>query len=107
MQIFFVWFLCSILGAAILSRYKKAGTGFLLGAILGPVGVLFTLVMRSGESNKEDQKGHQEQMNATSDLMTSNEVAKPKRACPYCLERIPAKARVCKHCGEDVEQIEA
>jgi hypothetical protein len=25
-----------------------------------------------------------------------------ERDCPYCAERILAKARVCKHCGRDV-----
>jgi len=28
-----------------------------------------------------------------------------ERDCPYCAERILAKARVCKHCGRDVEPI--
>ena len=27
------------------------------------------------------------------------------RDCPYCAERILAKARVCKHCGRDVEPL--
>lgn len=107
MGIFFIWFLCSILGAAILSRYNKAGTGFLLGAILGPIGVLFTLVMRSGESKKEDQKRHEEQMKVMAELKASNEASKPERECPYCAESILAKAKVCKHCGNDVEPIEA
>ena len=28
-----------------------------------------------------------------------------ERDCPYCAERILAKARVCKHCGRDVEPL--
>jgi uncharacterized membrane protein YdbT with pleckstrin-like domain len=28
-----------------------------------------------------------------------------ERDCPYCAERILAKARVCKHCGRDVEPV--
>jgi len=28
--------------------------------------------------------------------------ARDERECPYCAERILAKARVCKHCGRDV-----
>ncbi|MGH7470124.1 MAG: PH domain-containing protein [Longimicrobiales bacterium] len=29
--------------------------------------------------------------------------ARDERDCPYCAERILARARVCKHCGRDVE----
>lgn len=105
MEIFFVWLMCSILSAAILSRDNKAGTGFLLGAILGPFGVLFAMVIRSGESKKEEQKKHDEQMKAMVDLKANRETLKPERECPYCAERILAKAKVCKHCGRDVKPI--
>jgi hypothetical protein len=29
--------------------------------------------------------------------------ARPERQCPWCAEMILAEARVCKHCGRDVE----
>ena len=107
MGIFFLWLLSSILGAAILSRHNKAGTGFLLGAILGPIGLLFALVIRSGESKKEEQKRHNEQMAALAEIKANNENIRAERACPYCAENILSKAKVCKHCGKDVEQINA
>lgn len=107
MEIFFLWLLCSMLGAAILSRYNKAGTGFLLGAILGPIGLLFALVIRSGESKKEHQERHNEQMKAVANLKASTEIKKPQRECPYCAESILAKAKVCKHCGKEVKPVEA
>jgi predicted RNA-binding Zn-ribbon protein involved in translation (DUF1610 family) len=28
--------------------------------------------------------------------------ARVERDCPYCAERILARAKVCKHCGRDV-----
>jgi hypothetical protein len=28
-----------------------------------------------------------------------------ERDCPYCAERVLARARVCKHCGRDIEPI--
>ena len=34
------------------------------------------------------------------------EPPKSTRECPYCAEDILAKAKVCKHCGRDVEPIE-
>ncbi len=101
------WLLCSILGAAILSRYNKAGTGFLLGLILGPLGLLLALVMRSGESKKEEQRRHDEQIKALADLKTTEATTQPQRECPFCAETILAKAKVCKHCGRDVQSINA
>ncbi len=31
--------------------------------------------------------------------------ARAERECPYCAETILAKARICKHCGKDVEPL--
>ena len=47
MEVFVLfWILCSIAGAAMLSRFGKAGTGCLLGGLLGPIGLIiaWTLV---------------------------------------------------------------
>lgn len=30
-----------------------------------------------------------------------------ERDCPYCAERVLARARVCKHCGRDIEPLRA
>lgn len=32
-------------------------------------------------------------------------VMREERDCPYCAERILARARVCKHCGRDIEPL--
>ena len=32
-------------------------------------------------------------------------VSRVERECPYCAEKILAKARVCKHCGKEVEPV--
>jgi hypothetical protein len=34
-------------------------------------------------------------------------VARDERDCPYCAERILARAKVCKHCGREVEPLSA
>lgn len=102
MVIFVFCLLCSILGAALLSRYNKAGTGLLLGLFLGPFGVLFALIIRSGESKKEEQRRHCEQINAIENLTIGHNGSKIERECPYCAEIILEKAKICKHCGRDV-----
>jgi hypothetical protein len=33
--------------------------------------------------------------------------ARDERECPYCAERILVRAKVCKHCGRDVEPLPA
>ena len=32
-------------------------------------------------------------------------MVREERDCPYCAERVLARARVCKHCGRDIEPI--
>ena len=98
------WLLCSILAAAMLSRYNKAGTGFLLGLFLGYFGLLFALVIRSGENKKLEQQRHEQQLAALRDAAEPTEKRGPStyRECPYCAETILAKAKVCKHCHKDV-----
>ena len=87
-----------------LSRYNKAGTGFLLGLFFGYFGLMFALIIRSGERIKLEQLRHKEQLE---ELRGSAQVA-PKqdrgayRECPYCAEIILAKAKICKHCHKDV-----
>ncbi len=90
------WILCGIAGAAMLSRFGKAGTGCLLGGLLGPIGLIIAWTMR--DSAKLDEvKG------AGQDTPTLGQ--REERDCPFCAERILAKARVCKHCGRDVEPL--
>lgn len=46
----------------------------------------------------EEKRGAQPAMPAETDPKE----ARTERECPYCAERILARARVCKHCGRDV-----
>ena len=105
MELFFLWLLCPILGAAMLSRYNGAGTGFLLGLIFGPIGLIFALVIRSDKSKDEQNELHEEQIQALAASKDSESESKPKRECPYCAETILVKAKICKHCGRDVKPI--
>jgi hypothetical protein len=55
-EISFIWLVSVILGGVVLSGSHKAGIGMLLGAILGPVGVLVAFVIRRSESKKEERR---------------------------------------------------
>lgn len=63
------WILCAILAAAIGNSKGEALTGFIVGALFGPFGVLFAL-FSSGN----------------------------RRPCPQCREKIDRKATICPHC---------
>ena len=44
--------LCGVLGALLLAPSDRAGPGFALGALLGPIGVLIALVMRANAAGE-------------------------------------------------------
>lgn len=64
-----LWLLCGLIAAAIGSSKGEAGTGFFVGVIFGPFGILFAL------------------------LSAGN-----RRPCPACQEKVHRKATVCPHC---------
>lgn len=88
--------LCGIAGAAMLRRFNKAGTGCLLGGLLGPLGLIIAWTMR--DNAKLDRE---KAIEAREAARLAHEV-RDERECPFCAERILSKARVCKHCGRDV-----
>jgi len=89
------WILCGIAGSMILGRFNKAGTGCLLGGLLGPIGLLIAWTMR------DDAKIDERQPIPSASTGTG----RVERECPYCAELILAKAKVCKHCGRDVDPV--
>jgi uncharacterized integral membrane protein len=58
------WLFVAFLGVAPLSRYNKAGIGFLLGLVLGPIGVVFAFTMASHARKKEEERRHAEILSA-------------------------------------------
>ncbi len=73
MWIPFFWLLCVIAAAIIGARHDRAGTGLVLGALFGPFGILFALVLRGN-----------------------------RRECPHCRELMHEEATACPHCQRDV-----
>lgn len=106
MELVIFWILCGILGAAMLSSYNKAGTGFLLGLLLGPLGLLFALVVRSNAKSEEEKKKHEEQMEAMNALASKqeSESSEDTMECPYCAETIKKKAKICRFCNKELSE---
>jgi hypothetical protein len=60
MELLFCLVISAVVGAVILSRYNKAGTGFLLGGLLGPIGWIVALVMRGNAASEERKRQYEE-----------------------------------------------
>ena len=57
----------------------------------GPVGWMIATILRLEEPKTP--------------VVSSTAAGRIERECPFCAEPILAKARVCKHCGRDVEPL--
>lgn len=91
-----MWLFFGFIGALIFRhKGKKEANGFLLGFLLGPIGVLIALFSNatSIEIAKQEKEMEEEQIK-------SGELKK----CPFCAELVKTEAKVCKHCGRDLEQ---
>ena len=66
------WIICGIIGAMIGSSKGARGTGFWLGFLLGPIGVIIAVMMKGNG---------------------------PK--CHFCKEELNPQATVCAHCQRE------
>ena len=92
------WLICGAAGAAILSRYEKEQTGFLLGFLLGPIGLVIAWTMRDSQKHKEIL-----QAAGVSPSSAQQQGHRKERNCPFCAELILIEAKICKHCRSEVE----
>jgi len=86
------WALCGIAAAITLSNKGRSGCGgFLLGFLLGPIGLALALVMKADQAVLD---GQQIRSGAA-------------RTCPSCAEVVKIEAVKCKHCGADLPPVDA
>lgn len=91
-MIFIFWIGLSILiGVYASNRGRNGVLYFFLSAILSPL-LGFIFILAAGDDKKEIEKQR---------IASGQE-----RKCPFCAELIKVEAKVCKHCGRDVDAIE-
>lgn len=79
------WLICGGVAAMITSDRGGSGVaGFLVGALLGPLGIVAAFFM--GDS-QEVERGQIK--------------AGVSKKCPRCAELVKSDANVCKHCGHE------
>lgn len=85
-----IWILCGIIGTLVMERKGRSGFGgFLLGLLLGPLGVIIALVLGSDQAALDRRS------------IASGQ----QRKCPRCAELVKAEAIVCRHCGADLAAV--
>mgnify|MGYP001098323073 CR=1 FL=1 len=80
MTYFLIWCGLGIVGAMISKDKGNSGCGgFILGALLGPIGLLMAFFTPENQEEKRRMSGDTKQ-------------------CPYCAEYVKEDAIICKHC---------
>ena len=87
MELFGFWLLCGMVSAVIAVNKGNSGCGwFLLGLLLGPIGLVLSLVVQGKPRLVEEKRLH------------SGE----SRRCPACAELVRPEAVKCRFCGSEL-----
>lgn len=81
--------ICALIGGGICqSKGRSFGEGFLLGLLLGIIGIIIVAVLPTNNAGLEKK----------------NITDGTSKKCPYCAELIKSEARVCRYCGKELTQ---
>lgn len=95
-----VWLLSAMIGSAIAREKGRAGEGWALGLLLGPIGWIVAAVM---SPSAQVQAAATESQVALLAAALGQSVSDPSLVpCPWCAEKIQPAAVVCRYCSRDI-----
>jgi hypothetical protein len=81
-----IWLVCAVVSGSVGTRKGRTGLGWVLGILLGPIGLIIIAVVPENTERVENT------------ALLSGELKK----CPYCAELIKRQANVCRYCGREI-----
>ena len=82
--------ICGVVTAIVAGNKGRSGFGwFFVGALLGPIGIVLSLVVSKNNAAIEEKSVRSGGM----------------RKCPYCAELVKEEASLCKHCGRELPSV--
>lgn len=97
-----IWFILVIATGALASNKGRSVFGWVaLAVLVAPLCILILAALPNLRREREEGIRHREVVAA----IAHADAQPDTRDCPHCAETIKAAAKVCKHCGRDVEPI--